>query len=407
MGARVAAIMAVICVGGAAACAAAVPPSSAPLVSEPSTEATPAVTDPAPTPVPSARPRQDLGAELDVRAMKHDQTGDVLEFASDATGIIFSSNLAEDSGPEAAPDVWRYVPGPSAKPELAWRNPNRDHSVVKLGGDAGMLAFVDIPLTGERAWDLWLLPKVGAEPVLLDTHPGDEDVSSLVPSFSVYQPMVAWTAFDRGPNGPVSQLLTAEAPDWTPQVILERQAWEAELWLPSLYGHMLVFTEVRYSADRSTDERSVHLLDLLDPTAEPRRLDISGRATMPLLAGNTVLWKEAEPGFNMFNWGRMFRYDLLSGQVSSVSVWPQEYVNYPSVGSRFVAWWGADGFSFGVFDLVRDRARLIERYSNASQANVLRPHVAGDLMVWEYVDSSKPETYRELRWASLPNPRDD
>lgn len=344
-----------------------------------------------------------LAAEIEVGHLDPHTTHPILEFASDGRSVIFSSGIAPDSGAEAAPDLWQFEPGRTVAPELVWRNPDRDHSIVKIAGDLGTTAFVDIPTTGERAWNLWLVPEVGADPILLDSHPGDDDVPSLVPSFSVYQPIIAWTAFDRGTDGPVSQLLYAEAPTWTPTVALERPAAEAELWLPSLYGRTVVYSEVRYSTDHQTDERSVHLLRLGVPGAEPRRLDASGRATMPVISDDTVLWKEADPGFNMFNWGRMFQCDIASGEVSPVSIWPQEYVNYPSAGGRFVAWWGADAFSFGVFDLVRDRARLIASYPSKSETNVLRPHIAGDLLVWLYVEGAGPDASSELRYAFLPN----
>jgi hypothetical protein len=179
------------------------------------------------------------------------------------------------------------------------------------------------------------------------------------------------------------------------------------LWLPSLYGRRMVYTEVRYAEDRSTDERSVHLLDLGDPDAVPERLDASGMATMPLITGQTVAWKETDPGFNMFNWGRMVRYDLATGERHTLSTWPQEYVNYPSIGSRFVAWWGADAFTFSVYDLVRQRARLVERHSSDSETNVLRPHVSSDLMVWMQATLERGDVRRELRWAWLPGAGDD
>lgn len=404
--ARATAIIAVLCIVGAAGCAAA--PSLPSLTSRPSPTPRSLASveaSPAPSAGTSASPRapDGLAAEIEVQRLDPNLAHSVLEFASDGVSIVFSSGMAEDAEDGAAPDLWRYTLGPSDAPELIWRNPSRDHSIVKLDGDVGTLMFVDIPLTGESAWDLWLIPETGAEPILLDAHPGDDDVSSLVPSFSISEDIVAWTAFDRGPAGAVSRLLVAEPPEWEPRVIVERLAAEAELWLPSLYGYRLVYTEVRYSADRSTDERSVHYLEVggVEP---PRRLDTSGRATMPLLVGDAVYWKEADPGFNMFNWGHMFRYELATGEVSPVSVWPQEYVNYPSAGTRFLAWRGADSFKFGVYDMVRGQARLIESYSTESQANVLRPHIRGDLMVWMYVETpgGGPE-YDELRWAFLPN----
>lgn len=397
-----AASVVVFCAGGVAACSAATPPPL-PLTAAPSVTPSAAVS-PADRPMPSPRTdeRDGLGTELDVGQIDPDLTGEILEFASTGGSVVYSAGLPEEAGEGAAPDVFLYVPGPSAVPELVWRNPSRDHSVVRVAGDLGTIAFVDVPLSGERAWDLWLVAD-GAAPVRLDTHPGDPDVSSLVPSLTVFEPRIAWTAFDRGPSGPVSQLLVAEAPGWEPRVLLERPAAEAELWLPSLHGNTLVFAEIRYSDDRSTDERTVHLLELGVAGATPRRLDTSGRATMPVASAESVLWKEADPGFNMFNWGRMFEYDLATATISPISTWPQEYVNYPSAGSRFVAWWGADAFAFGVYDLVRDRARLIERHPPESQANVLRPHVSGDLLVWMHVEAPAGASRGALRYAYLPN----
>ena len=339
---------------------------------------------------------------MDVRRLDPALTDTILEFASDGTSVIFSSGVAEDAEPNAAPDLWRIRADSDQPPELVWRNPERSHSIVKLAGDVRTMAFVDIPLDGSRAWNLWLIPRGDAEPILLDTHPGNEEVSSLVPSFSIQESTIAWTAFDIGPDGPVSQLLWAQAPGWEPMVALQRPAAVAELWFPWLDTGRVVYSEVRYSADRTSDTRSVHLLDLGVPGAEPLRLDASDRATMPVLAGDLVLWKEADVGFSMFNWGRLFRHEL-DGGTSPLDTRPHDYVNYPSIGSRFVAWWAADGFQFVVYDLLEDRPRLIERYTAASGVNVLRPHVAGDLLVWLHVEGEGgPGSFAELRYAFLP-----
>lgn len=384
--------------------------STAPVVTADPTDAPPvASASVAPSPTPSAQPsattasgpqRVDLGLELDIGTLDGDAGNAVGEFASDGSSIIFASGIAPDvARADAAPDLWRLVPGPSAEPELVWRNPARDHTLAGLGGDAGAVAFVDMPMNGERAWTLWFIPRHETEARILDEHPGDADVPSLVPSFSVGEDRVVWTAFDRGPNGPVSQLLEASAPAWEPRVVLERPAAEAELWLPSLAGDMVAFTEVRYAPDRSSDERHVYLLHLRQPDTL-RRLDTTGLATMPLIVPGAVLWKEADPGFNMFNWGRMYRYDLATETVTSVDTSPQDFVNYPSAGSRFVAWRGADSFSLGVYDHLLDEARLIERSGN--DTSLLRPHLAWDLLAWMRVVGSGAGDRAELRYAFLP-----
>jgi hypothetical protein len=355
----------------------------------------------APTASPSPAPTG-LLAEIEVQRVDPELTDTILEFASDGGSVIFSSGIAEDAGPNAGPDLWHIRADADQQAELLWRNPERDHSIVKLAGDLGTIAFVDIPLDGQRAWHLWLLPRGEEDPILLDAHPGDEEVSSLVPSFHIQESTIAWTAFDIGPDGPVSQLLWAQAPGWEPIVVLERPAARAELWFPWLDSGRVVYCEVRYSADRTSDDRSVHLLELGQPGAEPERLDSSDLATMPVLVGDLVLWKEADRGFSMFNWGKMVRFELGGPGPSALDTRPHDYVNYPSAGSRFVAWWGANAFQFVVYDMLEDRPIVIESYTGASGTNVLRPHVSSDLLVWLYVVGEGPDSYAELRYAFLP-----
>jgi hypothetical protein len=343
----------------------------------------------------------DLGLELEIGVLGREHTAEMLDFVSDGQAILYSSGIEPDvTTTSGAPDLWRIEP--FGEPELVWRNPHRDHSLARLGGDAGTYAFVDIPLTGERAWTLYLIPRRGQEAMVLDRHPGDEDVPSFVPSFSVHERRIVWTAFDRGPDGPVSQLLTAAEPTWEPELLLEHPAQEVEIWLPSQNGADVAYTEVRYSEDRDSDERSVWLMPLGDPAAT-RRLDATGRATMPVLIPDAVLWKQADRGYNMFNWGRMYRHDLASARVDAVDLSPQTYVNYPSGGQRYAAWWGSDSFSFGVYDHVLDEPRLIERNPPGSDTGVLRPHIAAGLLAWLRVVGSDEDAWGELRYAWMPD----
>ncbi len=115
-----------------------------------------------------------------------------------------------------------------------------------------------------------------------------------------------------------------------------------------------------------------------------------------------MIWKEADPGFSMFNWGKLWQSEVGGPGPHRLDMAPIEYVNYPSAGSRFVAWWSADAFTFGVYDLLEDRTRVIERYPAASQANVLRPHIAWDLLVWLYVEGEGDDSDAELRYARMP-----
>lgn len=400
-------------VPGLAACIAASPaqrpsapapePSITALPSAPSSSAA-ATPPPSPQAERSREPAGELGRELEIWSLDAAWTHPMLEFASTGDALIFSSGVADGPTVEYAPDLWRYDPAAPA-PELLWRNPRRDRVLGRIGGEFGTFAFVDMPVTGERAWDFWLLPDIGAEPILLDSHPGDESVPDFVPSFSVHQDQVTWTSFDRGPAGAVSQLLYARAPDWQPVVVAEREARTSELWLPSLRDSLIAYCEVVYSPDRSTDERHVYLVDAAHPEIAPRRLDSSGRATMPLLMLNGgVAWKEADPGFSMFNWGTMFLYDESSGEVARIPMRPQEYVNYPSAGTRFIAAWGAASREFGVYDRELRTSRLIDRWAPETNVDIIRPHISGDLLVWLHseVDGLGGGPPPELRFAYLP-----
>ncbi len=393
-------------VGGVAACSVATPPIPSPsrgAHASADSSTTPAAATASP-PAASREPIGELGQEIEIGSLDPAWTTATLEVASDGEAVIFSSGVADGPGAEGAPDLWRYRPGADA-PELLWRNPRRDRALARIGGEFGTWAFVDTGIHGEREWDLWLLPDAGAEPILLDSHPGDEAVSSLVPSFAVHQGQIAWTAFDRGPNGPVSQLLYARAPDWEPVLIEERDASRAELWLPSLRDTEIAYCEVTYSEDRSSDERHVYVTNVRTPEAPPARLDGSGRATMPLLLLNGgVVWKEAEPGFSMFNWGHLFRFDEALGEVRSLPIRPQEFVNYPSAGTRFVAAWGVDSTALGVYDLDLETARLIDRYPSDGDDHILRPHISGDLLVWTHaiVDGLGNGPPPQIRYAFLP-----
>jgi hypothetical protein len=403
LGRRPWAVALAVGVVGVAGCAPVTPSPSAGSGSpspSPAQTAAPATTDPTPTLTPT--PTLGLPAEMEFGRLDPEFTDTVHEFASDGESILFSSGFADDAGADASPDLWRLrVYAPEPEPEPMWRNPERDHAIVKIAGDLGMVGFVDIPLDGSRAWNLWLIPRHEEEAILLDTHPGDEDVPSLVPSVNVQEQTIAWTAFDRGPDGPVSQLLWAHAPDWQPKLLLERRAEEAELWFPDLNGSSVVFCELTYSADRTTDDRAVHHLDI-GSEADPVRLDHSDLATMPIFAGDSVIWKEADPGFSMFNWGRLWRSEIGGPGPSALDTGEVEYVNYPSAGSRFITWWSSDAFQFVVFDLLENRPRVIEQYTGASGANVLRPHIAWDLLVWLYVEGETSDGFAELRYAIMP-----
>lgn len=398
---RCLALLGALAIGGVAACSAATPspaPASdrsyGPAASGTATAtALPSIAEPSGALDPGTL--GDLGRQLDVRTVDAAFTARVLEFAS--TGFDIVASAAERVGDDAAPDLY-LISSADGEPQLIWDNPEPDHSIVKLAADDDTIAFVDIPITGEAEWTLRLIPEAGDEPIVLDTIVADPDVPSLVPSIAVYWPYVAWTAFDRGSDGPVSQLLVAEAPTWEPRVLTERSSAQAELWFPGLLGSQLVYTELLYAPDRSSDERRVWLTELRDPDAS-QRLDTSGLATMPVINQHGIAWKEGEPGFHQLNWGTMERLD--PGTAHPVPMWAEDEVNYPSAGTRFMTWWTIDPTHLVTWDGLRGEAREIVSYPSEAQ-RIRRPHVAGSLIVWLFVDESADPPITEIRYALLP-----
>jgi hypothetical protein len=339
----------------------------------------------------------DLGESLDIRSVGPAFTARVLEFAS--TGFSIVASAADDRGDDAAPDLY-LIPPDTGEPQLIWRNSRRDHSLVKLAADGDTIAFVDMPITGEAAWTLRLIAEEGAESIVLDELDDDPTIPTLVPSMSVYWPYVAWTAFHAGPDGPVSRLLYAQSPDWEPVVLAERPAAAAELWFPALHGAQLVYTELVYAEDRQSDERRVWLTEINDPDG-PQRLDTSGLATMPVLNQYDIAWKEGDPGFHQLNWGSIVRYDPDGGAARPMPMWHEDDVNFPSAGTRFMTWRAADSRRLGVWDGARGEARGIVAYESPSQ-RVLRPHIAGSLITWLFVDDSVEPELSEIRYALVP-----
>jgi hypothetical protein len=175
----------------------------------------------------------------------------------------------------------------------------------------------------------------------------------------------------------------------------------AELWLPSLAETEIVYCELHYNAERTRDERHVYLADIFG-SRPPRQLDTSGRATMPLFVDDGVVWKETDPGFNMFNWGHLVYWDRLDDQIRPISSRLQPDVNFPTAGERFIAVTGYDSAIFEVYDTYRERWRLIDRYDLAAGEVGSRAFIGGSLLVWlELLPDVAPNG--AVRYAFLPS----
>jgi hypothetical protein len=375
--------------------------------------ATPAATASAsssrPSDLPIPTPRTESGPlELEATEVDTAITSPLLDIASTGTSIIFSSGVEVGPRADVAPDLFRITPGQDGA-ELVWRNPVRNRSLMRIGGDHDVVAFVDGSSTGERSWVFWLIDGDG-EPIQLDSHPGDDDVSSAAPSFDIDQGRIAWTSFDAGPNGQVSQLFVADAPDWRPQLLEERLATAGELWLPSLLGDQLAYTEVIYGPNYETSEYHVMYRVLSQPDVAPRQLDTSGRASNPIVLPNEVIWKQPESGYNMFTWGYLYSYSLDTGEIVALDIAPQRAINYPTAGLRFVGGFGWNIAVMTLFDAESRASRIVERYPDAGHDAVDRANISGDLLAWVHFTIDETATNAapvQLRYAWLPSPGSD
>jgi hypothetical protein len=376
-----------------AGCATATASPSSPTSAEPTIREMPPLT---PTPTPALAAGASL--ELNPGRLPVEVTGKYLEVASDGWSIWYSAPGPGET--ESAPDLYRYEPG-AERPELIWRNPERDRSLVKIAGEGDVIGFADLNITpGVRSWRMWLMPAVDADPILLDEYPGGVIVPGAVPSFAVDEGRIVWTAFDEGPTEPVSEMWVAEGPDWKPRRLMTEIADDVELWLPSLFEDRVAFVRVTFSEDRATNVREILVIDLARPDDPPLRMDADETASNPLIDEHGVTWKETDPGFSMFNGGRLNRFEFETGEVIPIRMGTDE-VNYPSVGDRYVTAWPVDISQFYVYDLELGRTEAIARYPRTGPEGVVRPSLRGDLLVWQYVNLDR-DGPPELRWAYLP-----
>ena len=122
---------------------------------------------------------------------------------------------------------------------------------------------------------------------------------------------------------------------------------------------------------------------------------------MPMLVDDGVIWKETDPGFNMFNWGHLMYWDQVKDEIGPITSRLQPDINFPSAGDRFVAVTGYDSAIFEIYDTYRKRWRLIDRYDLAAGEAIFRAQIGGSLLAWLEI---LPDVAGNgaLRWAILP-----
>ncbi|MEO8245741.1 MAG: hypothetical protein ABI622_01355 [Chloroflexota bacterium] len=338
--------------------------------------------------------------------LEHGTVGDAsttLFVTTDGGSVVFSGASELDGQARHAPDLLMAVPG--QPPRVIFHNPRRQSDLIPVAAGGGYLAFGEgnVGEFGPKGWVLWLLPPGGSEPFELDRNPATNEAP--LPLVTINESHAAWQAIGFGPELERAELVAVDLPSMTRRVIHSADPQDYQWWDPALDGDLLVYTEVDYvhgdaASQFQPAELYAMLLDLGDASAAPVRLDTSGRATEPAIHGRTVVWKEAD---NVFAWGTLTIHDLDSGRSRLVATDPQSGIKTPSVGNRYVGFWGIDDTEFYLFDLKRDEMARVFQISPTSEiGGAYRVEVAGDQAVW--VQGAPGGSV--IAWARLPS-RDD
>jgi hypothetical protein len=344
----------------------------------------------APTASAPVSPSPSPGLGLAFEEVGQQFTTPLLDVRTDGEEIIYSSGAADGPDGAVAPDLYRLVPG--GQPERILANPDRDSSLLPIAVAGGHYAFVELNdrLYGTAGWGVWYLGEPGAEPLLLDQT--DAAASRLVPKpqLALSDDYLVWQTFSHAPDGLRSELRMFDLRTQTQSVVASALSdTEAQYWFPSLDGSRLVYTFIDYSAGACPCRTSIELMDLKHPEAGPQRLNDGAQgAVLGVIAGDSVVWKASS---DVFNWGQIVHLSLTTGE--------QTALNYPSLGNRFVAAWGADDTKFYVYDLEADAAFRIAEYAADGSRGDVRPAVSGDLMAWIHGEDAD-DLY--LRWTHLP-----
>lgn len=328
-------------------------------------------------------------------------TTPLLDVATDGAVIVWSTG-AGGLAQHVAPDLYGYTPN-GAEPAVLFHNPNRTSVLESLAVRDQHYAFVEgnDGLYGYNGWRIWYLPSAGAQPKLIDASDGTGGAASPVPFLAFTAQGIVWPAVHKRAGGVRFELRLYSPADGSVRELASDAATRTEYWFPSTDGgSRLVYATVEHSMSQQAFR--VYLLDLGSPSAKPVLLDTDGDATMPVLSGDRVIWKQATNS-NVFDSGLLDERAISEPSTSLLAFERQASLNYPSAGHRFVAAWGQDDTDFELFDLAANVPRVIERHEPTASVGVVRPVVRGDLLVFIRASGDPSASVPlQLCWMRLP-----
>jgi hypothetical protein len=349
--------------------------------------------EPTPTPIPATLPEV-VPLTLQWKAIDSRWTTPLLAVASTGREVIWSAG-PQGSG-DSAPDLYRFSPA-SGQTDLLVKSASRTANLLPIAGSPSGYAYVeqrDVAASGLVTWTLWYLRHSDQKPQQIDAMDPVGGQVSPAPSIAMSDGWLVWTSIHVRNAVVTSELRALNLHSGEIRLVASSPTTEGEFWFPDLDSDDLVYGV--YQVTDGVPSGRVFETSLVDGVA-PRRLDTDGAAAMPVVSGDTVIWKENPD--NPFSWGTLVRYSKVTGSTGPIRLGEEPQVNYPTLGDRYLAAWQWDPTRFYLCDVETGRTLLVADYGRTSTEVDQRPQITGRLMAWSH---ATPLDTLELRWAYLP-----
>jgi hypothetical protein len=336
-----------------------------------------------------------------------------VDAATDGSVIAWSSGSPD---PNAGPELWVFEPA-TGRSRLIFRSAVHGAVLAGLAVRGGRYAFAEITpasasgVPGSGRWRLVVLDPAGRLSELDKDQPPEADpperVRAVLPMVALSDRGILWAASHAaGLGDPTCLLQYASFADLSARVLGSAPCRQVEYWFPRSDGRSFVYGTVEYGVDRSRDDRHVYLLGDDDLTA--RRLDHDAQASLPDVLADTVIWKTADPEWNMLSFGELVEYSRATGAARTIpflSAAPGDgRLTTPTIGNAFFAAEDEDSAAVWVWDRAGERAVEVDRLAADDEGFFSNVRLSADLLIWFYGSAAQGGGERQIRWLDLGPP---